>query len=1191
MAQAYATSALSTRLSENLALSKLGEDRSHQRSKTMSRISFLGNVDSLSAGATLLPCISQRRREFTTAVSNSHKERTGHFQQAIRKVFAAPNVAGLSKATLSVSCMARSSGWVREVGSGPLRRPVKISSSTMEVSVEPNADFSVRLDNEARSGLTVVEIEGVDQENLLADVTSTFSEMGVSVQSAKVSTSNDRIRDIFSVVDLQTKRAIPEDKWNMVKEKVLTRLKRRKSQESKLEDPLLLDQVSFLCSALDKVVTEHGKADVVEAAYTLQRGFEALKLDEDPRKRADLLRYIDNMDKNLITAVIRIFYLYSSLLNVADEAHSHRGRREQVWASMNATPLWYASFDHTLRLFKKADVGPRDLQSLLDRSEYNPVFTAHPTEARRREILTCLHRIFELCSSREDPRLSPAQKTEIEAEVEAEIEILWRTDEMRQQKPTVMEEIMTGLDYFRYSLFDAVCTTYRYAENSLNHVYPNSGVTIPSFIKFGSWIGGDRDGNPFVLPETTVMAALLASRLIIAEYIRRSRICQDTLTHSLLICDVAPELLESLEEDKKVMQKIPALRQQIASFEQEPYRLKLRVIRHRLEQILRSVNARLRELGGSNYSDELLIDIEYNIDEIPGLDPKDGAYASEEGFLHDLKLIDKSLRASGDDRLADSKLKDLIRLGETFGFHLCSLDVRQESTVHSKAVGECMQLLGMTEDYESLSESDKIQKLAEALCMPPPVDKLEALEKKMTDSTQQVLGICKAVAEIMNTISKKAISSYVISMTRQASHVLEVLFLSWLTCQGLTERKASGEWKAKLVVSPLFETIPDLEHMPEALGQLLGNSTYMSILEATGGVQEVMLGYSDSCKDGGIAASAFNLYKAQEVIRKITKEAGVKSRIFHGRGGTVGRGAGPTHESILAQPPGSVDGKIKFTEQGEVITYRYGNAPTAAYELTVGITGLLKASHPSLRTKMVDNAKNFQIMDKVAEYAEKQYRELTDNTEGFYDYFYEATVVNEVALINIGSRPSRRKAAVRDKTSLRAIPWVFGWAQSRHTLPAWYGVGSGILGYTQNDPALIQELQDMYNEWPFFRNFLSNVQMSLFKASMEIAQEYARLCRNRITERLVYDLVAREFQLTVEQILMVSQQSQLLEDNPALERSFGTRRKYLDPLNHIQVILLGRRRDPTLSEDLVEFWEKPLLRTIKAIASNMRNTG
>lgn len=1068
--------------------------------------------------------------------------------------------------------------------------PGSRASYSTDTDSEGEGEYSLAFDNESMPGFTVVGVDGMDQDNLLMDVTLSFYEMGISVQSAQLLSENNRVVDVFIVSDAESKAAIPEDRWPDISEKIFAKLKRRNVLNTASGDPNLAEQVTFLTQTLNKAVRGDGREDVLEAAYFLQSGFEELRQKEDPRKRADLLRYIENMEPSKITAVIRLFYLYSSLLNVADEAHSHRVRREQVWASRNATPLWYASFDHTLRAFKKENVGATELQELFNRTEYNPVFTAHPTEARRREVLTCLHRIFLLCNDREDPRLSPAQKVELEVEIEAEIEILWRTDEMRSRKPTVLEEITTGLDYFRYSLFEAVCTTYRYAENSVNAIYPDEGLVVPSFIKFGSWIGGDRDGNPYVRPETTVMAALLASRLILAEYIRRVRACQDTLTHSLLISEVSSELLESLEEDKKVMEQIPAIRFDSDLYEHEPYRLKLRVMRHRLEQRLREVNARLRELGKAGMHDELLIDIEFNIDEIPGLDPKKDAYVSEDQFLNDLKLIDFSLRKSGDFRLADRKIKDLIRLAETFGFYCCSLDVRQESTVHTEATDEIIRLLGLHDNYNSLSEAERMNLLAETISSPPPSDEVEELYKTMSEPSREVVELFFACADIIENISEKSIASYVISMTRQASHVMEVLFLGWFACKNLLEKKASGEWSARLVVAPLFETIPDLENMPGSLESLFKNETYKAILMASGGIQEVMLGYSDSCKDGGITASAYNLYKAQCVIQKLTSEAGVKSCIFHGRGGTVGRGAGPTHESILSQPPGSVDGQIKFTEQGEVITYRYGNAQTAAYELTVGITGLLKASHPATRLGG-DYERYFSIMEQLASAAEKSYRELTDDTEGFYDYFYESTVVNEIGLINIGSRPARRKAAVRDKSSLRAIPWVFGWAQSRHTLPAWYGVGSGIAHYTRDEPDRIKELQSMYQEWPFFRTFLSNVQMSLFKASMEIAQEYARLCSNRITQKLVYDLVAQEYSLTKAQFLMVSQQNKLLQDNPSLESSFDTRRKYLDPLNHLQIILLGRQRDPTAPEEQKPLWEKPLLRTIKAIASNMRNTG
>lgn len=941
---------------------------------------------------------------------------------------------------------------------------------------------------------------------------------------------------------------------------------------------------------MEKVVAAYGDSAVVESAKFLQNGFKALRDKENPRKRAELLRYIEKMDVSTITGVVRLYYLYSSLLNVVDEAHAHRKRREQVWASRSATPLWYASFDHTFRTFRKADVGPQELQKLLNKIEYTPVFTAHPTEARRREVLKCLHRIFLLCSEREDPRLSQAQRAELNSEVEAEIEVLWRTDEMRVRKPSVLEEVLTGLDYFRLSLFDAVCTTYRYAENSLEHVYPSAGLKLPSFIKFGSWIGGDRDGNPFVLPETTEMAALISSRLILIEYIGRCKKCEESLTHSLLICNVSSELLDSLKKDREMLDKVPAVRPELMLFEHEPYRLKLRAMRHRLEQNIRRVNSYLRTFSDFAMEDtHWLVDMEYNMEELPGQEAQTDAYPSEEDFLADLKIVDTSLRTHGDSRLANSKLKDLIRLAETFGFYLCALDVRQESMVHAQAVEECLQLLGCEADYKALDNLARVEILTQYLRSSPPMDK--GLFERMTESTRQVVKVLDAVANIKERISSKAVASYVISMTRESCNVLEVLFLGWIVNRDLVRLHENGEWSAKLVVAPLFETIPDLEHMPLALQQLMESTTYKEILAASGGVQEVMLGYSDSCKDGGITASAFNLYKAQEVIRNITTAAGVRSRIFHGRGGTVGRGAGPTHESVLSQPPGSVNGKIKFTEQGEVITYRYGNSETATYELSVGVTAVMKASHPATRHEQDFPPKYFNVMEEVMAGAEKSYRELTEETEGFYDYFYDGTVVNEISLMNIGSRPARRKAAVRDKTSLRAIPWVFGWSQSRHTLPGWYGVGSGLLAYSGNRLDRIRQLQQMYRDWPFFRTFLSNVQMSLFKASMEIALEYSRLCQNRITQRLVFELVQSEYELTKSQILMVAQLNSLQEDNSILKRSFGTRRDYLDPLNHIQIILLGRRRDPQVSAEDLELFEKPLLRTIKAIASNMRNTG
>jgi phosphoenolpyruvate carboxylase len=375
------------------------------------------------------------------------------------------------------------------------------------------------------------------------------------------------------------------------------------------------------------------------------------------------------------------------------------------------------------------------------------------------------------------------------------------------------------------------------------------------------------------------------------------------------------------------------------------------------------------------------------------------------------------------------------------------------------------------------------------------------------------------------------------------------------------------------------------------LTDLLSNNTYRALLTASGNQQEVMLGYSDSCKDGGILASSWNLYEAQKKILRITDEKHVRCRLFHGRGGTVGRGGGPTHEAILAQPPGTVHGEIKFTEQGEVLSYKYGNLETAIYELTMGVTGLLKASRSLVQPVEPDRKDYLGIMDEIAQIGEKVYRDLTDHTDGFLDYFYEVCPVSEIGLLNIGSRPSHRKQGNRTKTSIRAIPWVFGWAQSRHTLPAWYGIGMALETWRQRDPARLAKLQTMYQEWPFFRALLSNTQMSLFKAQMDIAREYTELALDKDRAASIYENIRGEFQRTLTQTLGAANQKLLIEENPALHLSLVRRDPYLDPLNHIQLILLKRYRNETLPDAEREIWLDPLLRSINAIAGGMRNTG
>jgi len=606
-------------------------------------------------------------------------------------------------------------------------------------------------------------------------------------------------------------------------------------------------------------------------------------------------------------------------------------------------------------------------------------------------------------------------------------------------------------------------------------------------------------------------------------------------------------------------------------FIQEPYRRKLMLMKKRLTDNLQATEDRLSQLEGA--------------------DVVVAGYLSEQHFLDDLTLIRDSLRGHGDGNIADGDLQDLIRLVETFGFFLVRLDIRQESTRHTAAISEIFTQSDSAIDYDALSEKERLALLAETLLHPEDIRLVN--KERLSDETQETLAVFGVMSEMREEVSARAFGSYVISMTHQASHVLEVMVMASLA--GLAGQK-EGEWFCHIQISPLFETIEDLTHILPVMSVLLDNPQYAGLLQASGNYQEVMLGYSDSCKDGGMLSSAWSLYQAQQQITRLFVDHGVKGRLFHGRGGTIGRGGGPTHEAILSQPAGTVHGQIKFTEQGEVLSYKYGNVETAVYELSVGATGLLKASRQGLmpavkRPISDDDYAHYQsLMSTLAIQGEQQYRLLTDDTPGFLDYFYEATPVDEISLMNIGSRPSHRKKANRSKYSIRAIPWVFGWAQARYTLPAWYGIGSALSVLREQNADNLSVLQKMYQDWPFFRALLSNTQMTLYKAEMNIAQEYASLCQDRELAEKIYQMVLSEYQLTVRQILDVAQLPDLMAETPELALSLSRRNPYLDPLNHIQIMLLDRYRKAK-TDDEAQQWLDPLLRTINAIAAGMRNTG
>lgn len=937
-------------------------------------------------------------------------------------------------------------------------------------------------------------------------------------------------------------------------------------------DKPLRDRVKLLGQLLGDTLRDQEGRQTLDAVETLRKGFIALRGQGQAasEQRERLLRFIAALNPEMLNHVVRAFSAYFNLANIAEENFQHALRREQV---RRGKALWRGSFDETLRTLRAGGIGAEQLQALLDQLCFTPVFTAHPTEAKRRVLLGAQRRVFLTNVRLDDPALNRYQRAEVIEELRSQIQILWKTDEVRALKPQVRDEVKNGLYYFRESIFQALPVLYRNLERALDAVYGDQGgrsaIRVPCLLRFGSWIGGDRDGNPFVTPDVTALAARLQSQEILREYLRRVEDLNRRLTYSSSLVAPSPVFDASLETDARRMAALFA--DAPHQYAQEPYRRKLFLIYHRLQHN----HDRARALA------------EHRPEAAPA--PFWG-YASERDFLDDLYLIRDSLIGHGDRSVAEGELKDLIRLAETFGFYLAALDVRQESGRHTAAVAEIFAVAPNLPDYAALDEQERLDALGELLAKPgTPLLYCDALSA----ATRETLEVFQVMARLRREISPRAFDNYVISMTHEASHVLEVLFLG--SFAGLVGHGPDGGWRCELKVAPLFETIADLNRVETLLTRLLDQPTYRELLKAAGGVQDVMVGYSDSCKDGGILASNWGLYRAQQRAVALAAERGFGCRLFHGRGGTVGRGGGPTHDAILAQPPNTVRGRIKITEQGEVLSFKYQNLETAVYELTLGVTGLMKASRHLVQATPDDPPDAAAIMAELARHGEAAYRDLTERTPGFIDYFYQATPVGEIGHLNLGSRPSHRAQGDRSKYSVRAIPWMFGWGLSRHTLPGWYGIGAALAAWRGGDPQRLQALQALYRDWAFFRALLDNSQMSLSKVDLNIAREYARLCEDAATESGIYERFRAEFEQTRSEILAVAQISALLEENPALAKSLERRNPYLDPLNHIQVTLLPRYREALREhgpESLrVELWLRPLLRSINALAAGMRNTG
>jgi phosphoenolpyruvate carboxylase len=876
-------------------------------------------------------------------------------------------------------------------------------------------------------------------------------------------------------------------------------------------------------------------------------------------------KYVD--DPLTAYQLARAFSLYFELINLAETNHRKRRRlaNQLDETSSRENTIQRGSLRGTLRQLKAADISPEQVLELLDKVCIYPVFTAHPTEVARRSVMFKRRRISDLLEQLDRVPLPAAQMDALERDLTAEITALWQTDDVRSARPTVRDEIRMALDYYESSLFDTLPVLYKEVASSLAAEYdlhPTSNE-LPILVRFGSWIGGDRDGNPFVTPAQTREALAMSHSLLMHHYLRRMQTVFDQLGSSTQQAPVSDALNAKLEQylDKLRTANQNALAER---FPMERTRLLLACIMMRLGGVAQS-SAQLTIPPGP-----------------PALPP----YTRAADLLADLTLIRESLVENRGVRLSELLIDPLLMEVRTYGLHLQALDIRQHAKVHAKAIEE---LAAWKQENDSLE-------------LPPA----------LSAQTQEVLDTFRTVAELKRQYAPEAIRQYVISGATSAEDVLRVLWLARLG--GVRVEAATNEHGCDpgLMPVPLFESIEDLQNAPAICRQLWTSEAYKPLLDSWGQRQEVMLGYSDSNKDGGMIASTWEIFKAHRALHDVARECGVNLRLFHGRGGTVGRGGGPTHRAIFAQPVDGFNGELRITEQGEVLNWKYSDVVLAERNLELMIAASIDAlARPNaiLQHAVTPDPAAYvphltgellpaweEIIDELSETSYRFYRaEIIDNPETFA-YFEQATPMAELEHARIGSRPVRRTGK-RTFADLRAIPWVFGWMQSRQLVPAWFGVGHALEKYASR-PGGLEQLQSMTANFPLFLDIVRNVEMALAKADFGIARLYASLVEDEELRKRVFSTLEAEFLLTRKMILEITGQTTLLERNPVLERSIRLRNPYVDPMSLIQVELMRRKRafeaanpDADANAPEAQALNRAITATINGISAGLRNTG
>jgi len=903
------------------------------------------------------------------------------------------------------------------------------------------------------------------------------------------------------------------------------------------KDLPLRDDIRLLGRILGDTVREQNGEQVFETVEYIRQNSVRFRRNEDVSARRELETTLNNLPPGEALQIIRAFGYFSHLANIAED--QHHIRRTRAHTLSNSAPR---EGTMALALARAGDAGiPRErLLAFFANAMVVPVLTAHPTEVRRKSTIDREMEVADLLAERDRLPLTGAELAANEAALRRAVLTLWQTSLLRRTRLRVIDEVANGLSYYDYTFLSELPRFYADLEEELAVQGIALAESLPSFLRLGSWIGGDRDGNPFVTEEVLRAALRAQSSRALKYYLDELHLLGGELSLDSRLIGVtdALEQLAARSPDRS------------ANRQDEPYR--------------RAITGIYARLAGTARVLDHLDAPQHAVGDAP-------PYADSGELLADLAILDGSLLANGSGALAKGRLRHLRRAVDAFGFHLAALDLRQNSDVHERTVGEMLGLVQLGLDYAGLAEPDRVRLLLAELCTARP---LASAYLSYSEETTSELAILRATAEAHRRYGPASVPHYVISKATGVSDILETAIL--LKEAGLL-RPREGALDVDIV--PLFETIEDLRNCGEVMNELLGLPEYMRLLESRGRLQEVMLGYSDSNKDGGFLTSGWELYRAEVALVEVCRRHDVGLRLFHGRGGSVGRGGGPSYQAILAQPAGAVQGAIRITEQGEVIASKYSNPELGRRNLETLAAATLEAT--LLQPETAEPRPEYlAAMEYLSTEAYRAYRDLVYETDGFEDFFRESTVIGEIANLNIGSRPSSRRASARIE-DLRAIPWVFSWAQARVMLPGWYGVGQAL---RSADTGLLRE---MLEAWPFFRSTVDNLEMVLSKSDMGIAARYATLVQDRALADALFGRIRDTWLATQDSLLTVTGQTRLLEKHPALDASIRLRLPYIEPLNLLQVELLKRHRagenDPRVREGIQL--------SINAIATALRNSG